>query len=52
MNYKRKKQSKRNLRYLRRGTDGENKRIFQKIVENDYLDQIKEIQAGNKNSGF
>lgn len=52
MNHKRKKQSGKKLRYLRSGTNSENKRLFQKIIENDHLDKINEAIAGIFHSGF
>jgi hypothetical protein len=52
MNYKRKKQSNRKLRYTRRGSKGDYKHEFQKLIEKESIGNISCVKARINYSGF
>jgi len=52
MNYKRKNYSMRKFRYLRRGSKGDYKNEFQKLIKKESLNNIRTITARINNSGF
>jgi hypothetical protein len=52
MNYKRRKQSNRKLRYTRRGSKGDYKHEFQKLIEKESVGNIRDIRARINCSGF